>query len=130
MTTVRELKDKGYRVYVSHRRPAIGLGEYDEKTGHIEQSLLTRHEVKEFIEQVKEVTGGLEMSFNDVVLPNGGLTTVTICRPGEIDSAHTQPEDDAVIATGEAKCSMKDVFNKKLGLQIALGRAMKQCGEL
>jgi len=46
------------------------------------------------------------------VLPRGGLTTVEV----------TSPTGETFI--GEARCSDKDSFNRKLGVKIALGRAL------
>ena len=49
--------------------------------------------------------------------PKGGKTQVTI----------TLPDDslDCPTYTGEALCSLSDCFNRKRGVQIALGRALK-----
>lgn len=50
---------------------------------------------------------------NQKILPKGGLTEVSVISPeGETGS-------------GWAECSKKDVYNRKLGVQIALGRALK-----
>jgi hypothetical protein len=50
---------------------------------------------------------------NKHFLPKGGMTLVTI-----------QKGDD--VFTGSATCSDHDPYNRKLGLTIALGRALKQ----
>lgn len=47
--------------------------------------------------------------------PFGGKTSVTVTTP-----------DNNTSVTGESLCSLKDPFDKKLGLTIALGRALKQ----
>ena len=46
-------------------------------------------------------------------LPKGGQTTVYVSR-------------DGVFAEGIAVCSPRDNYDRKLGAQIALGRALKQ----
>jgi hypothetical protein len=48
----------------------------------------------------------------DSILPRGGITQVDIRTP------------DGEELFGEAKCSDKDNYNKSIGLQIAIGRAM------
>ena len=53
-----------------------------------------------------------------VIDPRGGKTVVEIRHP-------TAPEDSEPLR-GEAECSHSDAFNKSVGLQVALGRALKQ----
>ena len=36
-----------------------------------------------------------------------------------------RPSEDVPVAEGHAQCSMKDNFNRRLGVQIACGRALK-----
>lgn len=50
----------------------------------------------------------------DCLVHNGGSTSVEI----------TSPSNQTVSATAE--CSEKDAFNRKIGLNIALGRALAQ----
>lgn len=50
------------------------------------------------------------------MLPRGGETIVEVITP------------DGQTLTGNAKCSLKDSFNKKMGLKIALGRAINGHG--
>ena len=45
--------------------------------------------------------------------PRGGLTQVEITTP------------DGSVLSGESRCSKEDPFNKKLGVRIAIGRALK-----
>ena len=45
--------------------------------------------------------------------PKGGKTVVEITTPQGLDT------------TGEAVCSNEDPYNKKLGVKIAIGRALK-----
>ena len=80
MNTVHELRKRGFKVRVMHRR------QYDNYSQHMR------------------------------VLMNGGTTIVNVTDP----MGHTR--------TGEAICSVHDQFNRKLGLRIALGRALKQLG--
>ncbi len=47
-----------------------------------------------------------------LVKPRGGQTTVELVTP------------DGTVLVGKAKCSKKDGFNKRLGVSIALGRAL------
>ena len=51
------------------------------------------------------------------IIPTGGATRVRISCP---DNPET------IIATGIAYCSNRDNYNRKLGLTIAIGRALKQ----
>lgn len=60
--------------------------------------------------QINEITKVL----SPMVLPKGGKTVVEITTP------------DGQAFTGEAVCSKSDCYNKKRGLAIALGRAIKQ----
>ena len=56
-------------------------------------------------------------------LPIRGYTRVRLHRlvSGDIDTL-----DMVRVATGVAFCSAKDNFNRRLGVQIACGRALKQ----
>lgn len=49
--------------------------------------------------------------------PKGGLTVVQIFR------------EDTLIAQGEAWCSLKDNYSRRLGRTIATGRAVKRIGK-
>jgi len=51
--------------------------------------------------------------------PHGGETRV------EILSAAGETAVSRILATGEARCSKRDNFCKRMGMQIALGRALK-----
>ena len=51
-----------------------------------------------------------------ILLSKGGLTEVCITQPGH----------DVISAAGVARCSQNENFNRKLGVRIALGRALKQ----
>jgi hypothetical protein len=53
-----------------------------------------------------------QSSYAAWILPNGGSTVVELTTP------------DGVEVSGTAVCSEKDQYNRKLGLKIALGRAI------
>ena len=53
------------------------------------------------------------------VSPRGGSTRVEI-----------KSEDGTLLCFGESHCSTIDNFNRKLGRNIALGRALKDCGAI
>jgi hypothetical protein len=53
-----------------------------------------------------------------VFLPKGGVTFITI----------TTPEGNT--ATGAARCSEKETWDRKMGNQIALGRALNQLTDI
>lgn len=50
------------------------------------------------------------------VCPTGGRTIVHV----------TPPIHDDMIISGVAECSKNDAYNRKLGVKIALGRALKK----
>lgn len=60
-----------------------------------------------------ELKAKFESPGKDFLMTKGGKTFVEI----------TSPENENFV--GEAYCSIKDGFNRKLGLQIALGRALR-----
>jgi len=84
MTTVRQLRQNGYKVRVLHHRIKRIVAIENNPNGH-----------------KKEIIHNL-----------GGSTQIIIDGP---DGEHFE---------GKAICSMVDNYNKKLGVQIALGRAM------
>jgi hypothetical protein len=61
------------------------------------------------------------------VSPKGGWTTATLYRKVSLDGEQvdTVPR---VIGTGIAYCHLNDNFNRKIGRDIALGRALKNAG--
>lgn len=91
--TINRLRDDGYEVRVSHRRPTTSWN-LDSDV------LLTKQEAKD---------QGHKLA------PKGGVTHVMIAKSD--DKWH-----------GASRCSRLDNFNRRMGLQIALGRAMKQMG--
>ena len=83
MLTVKDLRQKGFKVYVKHSRAhKFDLSQY--------------------------------AACSRDYAPTGGITTVEIFYDGKF------------VASGVAKCSVKDNYNKKLGVRIALGRAIKE----
>lgn len=110
--TISFLKEMGYKVQVVHERP-----------------LADRSVVYTVNGQPVEVAGefGEKIACSRYFLradpdgaqwrPNGGATYVRILK-GE-------GEPERVVAEGQSECSDLDNFNKRLGLTIALGRALK-----
>lgn len=101
MNTVQELRKSGYKVLVNHLRyPA-----------RVTKNTSKRQSQKIKLENVYALTeNGLGIS------PFGGKTTLDIVSP------------DGATYHSDAECSVKDVYNKRLGIKIALGRALKQMG--
>lgn len=98
---IQQLEEKGYRVKIFHYRY------FDNGKG----------------EPSKEVHSGvgmrrLKQDLNLGFYPRGGKTIVGIFRGGE--------RSFELIAGGTANCSLRDNYSKKIGTQIALGRALKE----
>jgi hypothetical protein len=53
-----------------------------------------------------------------VFAPKGGVTVINITAP------------DGSVVTGAARCSEKETWNRKMGNQIALGRALNQLTDI
>lgn len=85
--TVRNLRQSGFKVRVSHYRYVEGWPDY----------LLS-----------KEIR---EEGMGNFALSKGGKTSIELTK-------------DGIDAKGEAICSPKDNYNRKLGVKIALGRAL------
>lgn len=98
---IKELRDKGYKVYVYHSRVLELEEDGNLLTATVELS--SPDEVREAREQ------------GWTLLPNAGKTLVDICD-----------EDGNPLATGMAVCGKNDNFNKTIGRDIALGRALKE----
>lgn len=73
---------------------------YGSNGSGIPEAVYTKRQAKELGKQLR---------------PNGGVTTVSI-RKG----------DDSPVWQGTSLCSTRDNFNRRLGLEIALGRALKK----
>lgn len=52
--------------------------------------------------------------------PKGGWTTASLLRDTE--------DGEQVVATGISYCHLNDNFNRKIGRDISLGRALKNAG--
>lgn len=96
---IKELKDQGFKVYIAHLRPVEPV-EVELGILHVD-GLWRKHEIK---------NRGWSVS------PRGGETHVNIWDVEKGES----------VAHGIAVSSKKDQFNKRTGLSIALGRALKQ----
>lgn len=96
---IEELRQSGFRVKIQHRRPLLGA----------EHIKVTKWELDEYNDG-----DGL----GDIFSIYGGETIVKIIIIND--------EELQIEYTGISECSKKDRFNRKLGLQIALGRALKK----
>lgn len=96
--TIKELKEKGYFVEVYHGRVHT-LNGYDIKHGNFE--IMSRREAK---------LNGL--TDTHTVFCKGGFTYLRLVTP------------DGVEVTGKCNFSNNRHFNRKLGLNIAIGRAL------
>ena len=102
--TLTDLREQGYKINVAQLR----LVQNKQVSG-----FFSRHEIRELR---KEVDPAIQP------LPRGGLTQVTITTP------------DGVTVQGRARCRMDvddratpgDQFSYRLGLTIALNRALKE----
>lgn len=95
-TTIQKLREDGNKVRVRHCRAYKNIpGEY-----------LTRRQFEE------RSTAMINKPYSAAVSPNGGMTVIQITTP-------TGEELEGV-----ALCSLKDGYNRKKGLAIAMGRAL------
>lgn len=140
INSVEDLRKAGYKVYVSHfRRYLTGkqrrinlqefLHEEEKALSNLENWLNPSYigirfptlpnPDNIFINEVEFLVArdarnrGYHSSSNKL-LPRGGITEIEV-----------YDKDDNYVAYGEAKCSEKDVFNRKTALNIALGRVIK-----
>lgn len=126
--TIDDLKKAGYKVFITHRRiweqdvrwvtKNVFKSEFD-WDGHSVMVPHRRTPLRSFKEAV-DLWGRDNLT---PPVPYGGETTVTITHP------------DGTELEGKAPCSMMDRFNRRLGLYMALGRAIKllkqyEAGEL
>ena len=101
MNTVEQLRKSGYRVLINHYR----------YPGNVSKGLNKRQASKVKMECAFALSDeGLGIS------PFGGKTTIEV-----ISQSGTS-------YTAEADCSVRDNFNKRMGVKIALGRILKQMG--
>lgn len=92
---VASLRSDGYKVRVTHKRV------YPLLVSDNDDSFLTKKEAQK-----------CQGIFPTVISSFGGYTTVEVTCP------------DGRELVGEAKCSSKQQFNRKLAVRIALGRAL------
>jgi hypothetical protein len=101
---ITDLREEGYHIKVKQlRQLADEFGSY---------GFFPKHEIRE----LRKKKDSLALS------PRGGKTVITITTPGGTTVegvARCRCDDPARTTPG-------DVFNKKVGLSIALGRALKQ----
>lgn len=94
---IHELRQQGYKVQIQHKRRFKMCDGY-----------MTRGEY-----EASPFTKMLNYYYKDTVNAKGGMTVVRVVTP------------DGTELTGTAKCSDKDNYNRKLGLKMSLGRALK-----
>lgn len=63
-----------------------------------------------YFKTIQKIDGAIQE-----VLPKGGSTKIEVTTP-----------DKSSTVIGESSCSKEDLFNRKVGNSIALGRALKQ----
>ena len=101
LPTIHELRKNGYKIRVINKRIYT---EFDPVKRKLNKKLLSKYEA------------GLQLKFEDCVhgmLSKGGYTRIELTSP--------QKED----FSAETYCSKNDVFCKKRGINITLGRIAK-----
>ncbi len=96
---VHALRKKNFKIRIQHRRYV----EIDNIAGD------------SFIELQVVTKISKQRNFNNI-LGKGGETKLDLTTP------------DGITVTETAKCNILDGYNKKLGVRIALGRALKKAG--
>jgi hypothetical protein len=76
--------------------------------------MITIHQLRKNNYKVRVMHGRIKGSTGEI-FPKGGITVIELTTP-----------DGSKTVSGKAECSEIDTFNRKLGNQIALGRAVKQ----
>jgi hypothetical protein len=98
MNTVQSLRKQGYKLKISHFRYIEGA---DDGNGFPSTELVPMYEIRNLKCQSK-------------ILPRGGRTEVELTTPsGENYKSVTY-------------CNSVDSFNRKIGIQIAIGRILKK----
>lgn len=97
--TIKRLRDAGYEVKISHRRPIV--------SAHTRSIFGMRTRIE--LDQLRQEFPTEGMNF----LTTGGETIATIVK------------DHRIIAQGRSICHEDDNFYRLRGLQAALGRAVK-----
>lgn len=98
--TVADLRKRGFKVHVSHYRRVVAHRELMCHAGRVRGD-------------------GNVVAYK--LLSTGGFTVVDLFEPDHAESAPCHH--------GEAHCSKLDAYNRKTGVQIALGRALKEYGK-
>lgn len=95
---IHELRQQGYKVQIQHKRRFKMCDGYMTR-GEYESSPFKTESPKSY--------------YKNAVNAKGGMTVVRVTTP------------DGTELAGTAKCSDKDNYNRKLGLKMSLGRALK-----
>lgn len=106
MTTIAELRRSKNKVKVIHRRW------YSTDQRKPEYFLFSRHELEEFLLNNQQCPLDTEAD------PRGGTTEVIITTP------------DNITGYGYAECSLKDNYNRKMGVIKAMYRALKDIDDI
>lgn len=110
MKSVNELRAAGFKVKCTHYR-AFNCFFEQCKTGFKQVTqLLTRREFEDMFANTGD--DELQYTYSNCVLPYGGYTHVSVITP------------EGVELNGYADCSVTENYNKRIGVAIALGRAM------
>lgn len=96
--TVKNLRQSGFKVRVGHYRWTK------------EQGIIMSIYKKGMGSPVRQVRG-FSLQKEHGIHPKGGITTIELTK-------------DGIDAKGEAICCLEDNYNRKLGVKIALGRAL------
>ena len=107
METIQSLRKKGYKVRVIHERRWLRRSDYPDS----EVFTYTKREIIH--------------NDNFEILSKGGKTIIEVTEPF-IPSPENLINMERKSVKGEAICSNKETFNRKIGNNIALGRALKQ----
>ena len=109
METVQSLREKGFKVQVRYERMRCGVEWKRARPVRFWRQPYSPH--RGFLRPL--VNGEVQLEGKDGLWPRGGRTDVTV----------TTPQGTQLHAV--ADCSLADNFDRKRGLQIALGRALK-----
>lgn len=107
--TLRELEERGYTVRFSHKRIT-------------DKDLVAARKYNDRLKDAPPEALKARFELREAKLP--------IASSGGYTKAEIYNEEEVLIATGETWCNPNDPsFNKKLGREIALGRAMKMMNQ-
>jgi hypothetical protein len=96
------LRQRGYKVKIRHKRAYKGFNK-----------LMTRGEYEMLVKDQPTNLLVPSFAYRDLVESKKGLTEVEITKP------------DGTVILERAECSQNENYDKRRGLKIALGRAMK-----